>query len=89
MNGEYKELNLFHLAGILVIGGLFFFRTKNSNKLKAVKKDPSINQYLNRLTEFFTDEDLNNAKKEFLNMIDFGMYPKSAFGVLTFDGELN
>lgn len=53
------------------------------------EKDPSVGQYLNRLIEFFDSENIEKAQDEFLNMIDFGVMPQDAFGILVFSGDLN
>lgn len=89
MNGNDKCSVVSISIGALALGAIIYFQTKSLNKLKLNTSDISIQQYLNRLTEFFNENELPNVKKEFLGMIEFGMYPKNAFKILTFDGELN
>lgn len=88
MNGDHKAaIKSLLVAGFVV--GLLVSRFFSSRKLELLKKDPTVNQYLNRLVEFFSDDSLPRAQDEFLTMVDFGVYPKDAFKILTFDGELN
>lgn len=62
----------------------------STKKLKTIySQDPTINQYLNRLVEFFDTQRIDQAEDEFLNMIDFGVLPRDAFSILVFNGELN
>lgn len=88
MNGDKKSLILKgSLIALLTLA--FYSKHVSSKKLFNLKKDPTLGQYLNRLIEFFNEESLDRAQEEFLNMVDFGMYPHEAFKILTFDGELN
>lgn len=89
MNGDQKKSSWNPIFFCFIIGGLMFFQSKSSKKLKNNCKDASIQQYINRLTEFFDSDQMHLVRKEFLEMIDYGLYPKNAFKILTFDGELN
>lgn len=89
MNGNDKCSLASIGISVLILGAIVYSQTKSLNKLKLNTSDISIQQYLNRLTEFFNENELPNVKREFLGMIEFGMYPKNAFKILTFDGELN
>lgn len=88
MNGDKKSF--FLKASIVALGiGILCSRRNSHKKLANLKDDPTVGQYLNRLIEFFSDDSLDRAQEEFLDMIDFGVYPKDAFKILTFNGELN
>lgn len=88
MNGDKKSF--FLKASIVALGiGILYSRRNSYKKLANLKDDPTVGQYLNRLIEFFSDDSLDRAQEEFLDMIDFGVYPKDAFKILTFNGELN
>jgi len=54
-------------------------RNKSFQKLQQKNTNPTINQYLNRLREFFEVDILDQAEDEFLTLVDFGLSPNSAF----------
>jgi hypothetical protein len=90
MTGEESrtKLKIGVLAGLTIV--LVIARNISIKSVKKMThKDPTIGQYLNRLVEFFDSEKIDQAQDEFLNMIDFGVMPQDAFGILTFSGELN
>jgi len=62
---------------------------KNNSKKTVIKHNPTINQYLNRLKEFFDSENIDRIEDEFLNLVDFGINPNAAFDAVTWDGDLN
>lgn len=55
----------------------------SAKKLEQYSDQPSIFQYLNRLIEFYPISDIQVIEKEFLNLIDFGLSPQSAFSAMT------
>lgn len=79
----------FAIIGTIVAAAVVVSQINSAKKLKSKKNDPTIGQYLNRLVEFFGPEELDRAQDEFLNMVDFGMYPREAFSIIVFNGELN
>lgn len=58
---------------------LLVIRKKYINLFKSQMLDPTVFQYLNRLIEFYDFENLSNAQKDFLNLIDHGVSPFNAF----------
>lgn len=88
MNGDKKSFFIkASIAALSIV--ILYSKHKSHKKLGSLKNDPTIGQYLNRLIEFFSDDSLDRAQEEFLDMVDFGVYPKDAFKILTFNGELN
>ncbi|MDA0345059.1 MAG: hypothetical protein O3C54_03770 [Proteobacteria bacterium] len=61
-------------------------KVRSKKKIIRLNKQPSIEQYLNRLTEFFDCNYLEYAEDEFLTLVDFGMSPENAFGSLVNGG---
>lgn len=57
-------------------------RASSKKHLNKKEKDPSINQYLNRLIEFYPDYQLDYIEDEFLTLVDFGISPKEAFNAV-------
>jgi len=81
-NGEkFFLVNTFFLLGCLL--------AKNNIKNVKEKNDPTINQYLNRLKEFFDNENIDQIEDHFLTLVDFGINPNAAFDSLTWNGELS
>ena len=58
---------------------LLMIRKKYIDLFKSHMLDPTVFQYLNRLIEFYDFENLSNAQKDFLNLIDRGVSPFDAF----------
>ncbi len=61
-----------------VIGKINSKNFKNNNY--TVKNNINIDQYINRLSEFFID-DLSTAKKDFLELLDMGFNPNDCFEI--------
>lgn len=59
---------------------------RSRKKIVALNNEPSINQYLNRLTEFFDSSSIEYVEDEFLTLVDFGMSPRNAFSSLVNGG---
>ena len=77
MNG--KSISI--IAGLFVIG----LALGTNHKKKFVNQHVSTNtitidQYMNRLSEFFID-DINNAKGNFFELLDMGLNPSDCFEI--------
>jgi len=70
-------------ASFLVIN---MYKKLSKNKLIEKENIPRLDQYLNRLTEFYSAEELDLAEDEFLTLVDFGLSPQRAFASLIEDG---
>jgi len=77
-NGEKAAFLLAMFAIGSVVG-----RLNSQKKLVQKNNQPNIGQYLNRLTEFYGSNAIEYAEDEFLNLVDFGMSPQSAFTAVT------
>lgn len=85
MNGnKFKKTLIFATVFSILVAKVI-----SDKKLQKINKDPTVGQYLNRLTEFFEHESLDYMQDEFLNLVQFGVYPKDAFSIVVFNGELN
>lgn len=77
MNGK----NISFIAGLFIIG----LALGNSHKKKFVQQTINVNkttvdQYLNRLSEFFLD-DISYAKNDFFKLLDIGLNPSDCFEI--------
>jgi hypothetical protein len=77
MNG--KSISI--IAGLFAIG----LALGTNHKKKFVNQHVSTNtitidQYMNRLSEFFID-DINNAKGNFFELLDMGLNPSDCFEI--------
>jgi len=81
-NGE----KFFLLTSSFLLGCLL---AKNTSKKNVYINSPTINQYLNRLKEFFDIDNIDEIEDEFLNLIDFGINPGAAFDAVTLDRGFN
>ena len=77
--------NTFIITSFFV--GMLISRNKSKNALNKKKYDPTLNQYMNRLREFFDMENLDKMEDEFLCLIDFGLNPNDAFETVRSLGE--
>lgn len=77
-NGE-KALFIF----IMFTVGSLIGKSNSKKKIIEKSKEPNIGQYLNRLIEFYDSNSIDIIEDEFLNMVDFGMSPQSAFSAMT------
>ena len=64
-------------ASAFILG--FYIKNQSYKKIKENNNNPTLNQYLNRLTEFFDTDTLDVVEDNFLTMVDFGISPRSAF----------
>lgn len=71
-----KKIVIYTLAFSI---GVAIARAASSREIDLKNVSPTINQYLNRLREFFDDGNLDMAEDEFLSLVDFGISPESAF----------
>lgn len=69
--------------------GTFLGRNKSKKNLKQKTLNPTTNQYLNRLIEFYDSSEMNIIENEFFSLVDFGMSPEYAFMALIKNGEKN
>lgn len=81
MKSGNRYLALF--ASFLVIN---LYKKVSKNKLIQEENIPRLDQYLNRLTEFYSSEELDLAEDQFLTLVDFGLSPERAFASLVEDG---
>lgn len=61
---------------------IFIFQKKSMNNLDRYKEYPLINQYVNRLKEFFEFDQIKKEETNFLSLIDHGLDPKEAFDAI-------
>jgi hypothetical protein len=76
MTKKNGNINFF-FAGIAIALGVSFLFKKND--IKDLKNKTSIDQYRNRLKEFFLEEDINKAIGEMCQFINHGINPEDAF----------
>lgn len=77
MNGK----NISFIVGLFIVG----LALGNSHKNKFVQQNTSMNtatidQYLNRLSEFFLD-DISCARNDFFELLDMGLNPGDCFEI--------
>jgi hypothetical protein len=77
MNGK----NISFIAGLFIIG----LALGSSHKKKFVQQSVhankiTVDQYLNRLSEFFLD-DISCAKNDFFELLDMGLNPSDCFEI--------
>lgn len=80
-----KNGNILLASSILGLVGLSmynYFRFKNQFKDQA-----TMNQYRNRLIEFFDIDCIDDAFKEMNYYIGFGLSPENAFEILTIEDQ--
>jgi len=83
-NGE-KTLFIFMMFAL----GSLIGKSQSKKKIVEKSKEPNVAQYLNRLIEFYDSNTLDIVEDEFLNLVDFGMSPKNAFGAVTHKQVIN
>lgn len=71
------EKFLLHATAFTI--GVLLSRKLSYKNLNIKNNNPTIVQYLNRLSEFFENNNLDKAEDEFLTLVDFGISPTSAF----------
>lgn len=69
--------------------GAILGRNKSKKNLKQKTLNPTTNQYLNRLIEFYDSSEMNIIENEFFSLVDIGMSPEHAFMSLVKNGEKN
>ena len=69
--------------------GCLLSKSKNDQTRRNNIIDPTINQYINRLKEFFNEDILDKVEEEFLSLVELGLNPNSAFDAVTEFGEIN
>lgn len=82
--GDIKKIVLIGLVAGIVIEKLI-----SDKNFKSLNQKPSINQYLNRLSEFNVDKSLVDIQNQFIELIDFGLSPEGAFNIIQYNGESN
>lgn len=82
--GDIKKIVLIGLVAGIVIEKLI-----SDKNFKSLNQKPSINQYLNRLSEFNVDKSLVDIQNQFIELIDFGLSPEGAFKIIQYNGESN
>ena len=72
-------------SGTIIIGLIcgFIIERRKANVKSLPVNLPSISQYINRFSEFYTDELIKEVEKEFISLIDMGIGPEAAFDMLT------
>lgn len=81
----YKNLGL--LVPLML--GIYLGNKKSKKTLDEKNVIPTVNQYVNRLKEFYVSESLAEVIEEYLRLVNSGISPRGAFDMLTFTGELN
>lgn len=80
MNGKTKKLMAAAIVSGLVIG--YTSRRIFAGKVKSTSTKPSVDQYINRLKEFFVDDfSLDSAKDEFFELLGIGLSPTDSFEI--------
>lgn len=62
-------------------------RLSKKNMVK-METFPRLDQYLNRLKEFYSEDMLAYMEDEFLTLVDFGLSPHRAFESIVKDGAI-
>lgn len=78
MKKNGKILLVSSIAGLIGLSMYNYFKFKNQFKDQA-----TMNQYRNRLIEFFDKESIDGVFKEMNYYIGFGLSPESAFELVT------
>jgi hypothetical protein len=70
------------LIGALI--GIALYEARNAKKFKEqIKDNTTMTQYRNRLSEFFEQDNMDQAFKEMTDYIGFGLSPSTAFEIMT------
>ena len=76
MNGDMKPF----ILGLLTFAAASCFFSRQS--IKQIKNKTSLDQYKNRLKEFFLEEDVNRKMQDMCEFMDHGINAEDAFAMI-------